>query len=509
MDCAVARSARRQERAGRGRCGRRSDLVFSDFKHPQAVRAVVARSESAIPVGTQFSPDLVDLSGFLNAIISHSGNKPAMQAAIWQANVRVSPPKSPPTRRQSSLPLEAAVRYGLLDDRYVATELARSLAKLNGQELYDAFARHVLLRCGGLRVVEAAQQMAADEPSTGIAITGDTLAAYLTDQGFRVTVHNTAINSMRLWLARAGVFSERGWDVNPGAKERLLGLSDKEIGDTISLGEDQRAILLAICRVRPSGEYPASLIRENSERDLGRRLDRGSLPKLLGPLKDAGFIDFRSGGTKGGKTAVLWTLPRFDGEVLEPFLKDAAGQLDAVASAYFSQDWTEIHRELDSTNAYVKGRALEAYSVQLMRRLGLRFVKWRERAREHTGQAEVDVILSGTVGGSPTRWQVQCKNTPLSRVDLADVAKEVGLLPLTKATHILMLARCPFTKDARTFAKEVMRNHPVTIYLLDDKDFESIRSSHGGTLASILQAKAHEAAALPRHGLDWLGGQNR
>lgn len=467
------------------------------------------RLESAIPVGTQFSPDLLDLSAFLQAIKTLSGDKPAMTSAVWKPPVRIAPVRASPTYRRASLPLEAAKQYGLLDDDYRATPLAIELAKLQGEELYDAFARHILLRLGGLRVVEAAQQMSLEEPETGTHVTGDTLAGYLTDQGFRVTIHNTAINSMRLWLSRAGVFPESGWTVSLAAKERLVGLPDSGIAAIVSLGDEQRAMLQALCRLRPVGEFPAATVREYAERELGRRLERGSLPKLLSPLKDAGLIDFRSGGTRAGKTAVVWTLPKFDADVLGPFLRDATKQLDSALTAYFSRDWGDIHRALDSKDTFVKGQALEAYAIQIMRRLGLRFLRWRVRARDKTGQAEVDAILSGVVGGSPTRWQIQCKNTPSGQVDLGDVAKEVGLLPLTKATHILVLANCRISRDARVYAAEIMRNSPVTIFLLDRQDFVAIKESNGGALAAILAEKAHEAAALHRHGMDWLGEASR
>lgn len=470
----------------------------------------MARAKSAIPVGTQFSPDLIHFESFLKVLIQHSGDKPRMQDAIWTPPVRIAPVRHKPTYRRASLPLEAAVQYGLLDRDYQVTPLARMLSGLSGQALFDAFAGHVLSELGGLRVVEAAQQMALDEAETGISITGDSLAAYLTDQGFNVTVHNTAINSMRLWLAKAGIFGPSDWKVDARAKERLLGLSDEEISALVDLSDEQRAFAIALCRSPPVGKVLASQVRENAERILGRRAQRSSLPKLMEPLKTAGLIDYESRGTRAGKSARVWTTPKFNAEVLEPFLEHTTSQLDAVLTDYYRRDFSEIHRDLESTNAFVRGRALEAYAIQVMRRLGLRFVAWRERAKEHTGGAEVDVVMSGVLAGTPTRWQVQCKNTPGGLVRLKDVAKEVGLLPLTKATHILMLANCPFSRDARVYAHEIMRHSAATIFLLDHGDFEQIRTTSGGVLARIFSAKSHEIASLRRHGLDWLGsGKSR
>ena len=208
---------------------------------------------SDIPVGTQFSPNLVDLKAFLASIVTHSGDKAAMQAAVWNPPVRTTPATGTPTRRRGSLPLEAARQYGLLDETYSATDLSRRLAALEDPNLSDEFARHILLRLRGLRVVEAVLEMTRD----GLRITGDSLAEYLTNQGVRVTIHNTAINSMRMWLDRAGVFAEKSWAVDVARLEALIGLSRPEIAALTGLNEEQQAFLLALCRINPSGEYPA------------------------------------------------------------------------------------------------------------------------------------------------------------------------------------------------------------------------------------------------------------
>src|SRR5437764_382931 len=118
---------------------------------------------SAIPVGTQFSPTLVNLGEFAQALVAHSGDKAAMEDAVWKPPVRVSASKKAPTRRRKSLPLEAAVQYGLLEEKtYSATDLAKKLASLIGLPLYEEFARHILLNCGGLRVLQGVEQMETD-----------------------------------------------------------------------------------------------------------------------------------------------------------------------------------------------------------------------------------------------------------------------------------------------------------------------------------------------------------
>lgn len=456
------------------------------------------RKASAIPVGTQFSPDVVDLVEFIKALIAHSGAKPSIETAVGSAPVRIKARSSVPTTRTASLPVEAAVQYGLLEEKsYKATDLARKLARLTGQPLYDAFGRHILLKRGGLRIVEAAQQMKLD----GLAISGDRLAQTLTDQGFPVTVHNTAINSLRMWLERAGVFGGGGrnaWEVSETAKRKLLGLTDDQIAVLVGLNEGQRAFAIALCRINPRGDHMASDVRALAETITGRPLARSSLPNnYLKPLERAGLITFKSGGTAGGKSATLRTNADFASKLLEPFLTITLKDLDAALTAYYKKPIADTYAELDSSDPGVKGQALEAFAIYVMRLLGLRFLYWRRKAKE-TGQAEVDVVMNGVLGGQPTRWQIQCKNTPGHATDLEDVAKEVGLLPITNATHIAVFARGGFTSKAEAFAAEIMRNSSVVIYLVGAAGFAHLKQDPG-SLAALLRADAERIAALTPH----------
>ncbi len=455
-------------------------------------------TRSAIPVGTQFSPSLIDLPAFLQAAVLHSGNKPAMEAAVWAPPVRAIK-RAAPTRRRASLPLEAARQYELLDSDYRVTTLGRHFAGLPPQALYEQFSKHILLQLGGLRVVEGVAEMSRD----GRRVTGDSVAEYLTDQGFPITIHNTQINTLRMWLEKAGVFKEGTWEVDEDRLELLIGLNRPQIAALAGLSPEQQAFLLALCRINPSGKYAASEVREMAEQILGRRIPRDSLPKrVLADLRGLGYLEFTSGGTSGGKSAVLKTTDRFQKEVLEEFLRDAVKTLDPVLTAYYQTTPADIYAELTSADKVRRGKALEAYAIHIMRLMGFRFVGWRKRAKDSTGNAEVDVVMTGLFGNSPTRWQVQCKNTPSGSVDLENVAKEVGLISLTNATHILMIANGRYTSDARTFSKEIMRATPLTIFLLDRADFEKVRRSPGA-LPAILKSQANDLAKLVREKTMW------
>lgn len=430
-------------------------------------------SSSRIPVGTQFSPALISLPDFVAAVARHSGDKAALEEAVWSHPVRIKPVAKPPTRRRSSLPLEAAVQYGLLTPGdYQATDLARELEAVEHSSLADRFARHVLLNCGGLRVVEAVQQMQAD----GLSVTGDRLAQYLTAQGFRVGVHNTAVNTLRMWLAQAGIFPvgrSRAWAVNDSAKMRVLGLDDEQILTLAGLSPAQAAFVEGLCVLRPEGWVRASEVRDWAEACRGVSIGRGSLPKeVLEALRASGLIEYQTGGTESGKASQMRVTDKFDREVLMPFVTRTIRDLDASVSAYYRKRPEDIYAGLESGDTHTKGQALEAFAIYVMRLMGLRFVGWRKRA-----EAEVDALLEGVLGAVATRWQIQCKNTPRAAVRLEDVAKEVGLLPLTRATHILFVANSTFSEDARAYTRNVMKATPVGIYLLDRDDFHALRSN--------------------------------
>lgn len=447
-----------------------------------------ASAASRIPVGSQFSPNLVSLPDFVDSAIRCSGDKNAMKVAVWRPPVRVRPVGQLPTKRRANLPLEAAVQYGILTPReYRATDLAKQLSSLTGASFYDRFARHILLNCGGLRVVEGVRQMQADD----LSVTGDSLARFLTAQGFRVTEHNTAINSLRMWLAKAGVFPESGsgrWSVDVAARDRILGLRDTQILTLAGLTTAQAAFVEGLCSIRPSDWILASEVRDWAETFRGVSIGRGSLPKeILNVLQAMDLIEYRTKGTGGGKASQLKLTPKFDREVLAPFVTKTIDDLDASVSEYYRQRPEDIYAGLESKDIHVKGQALEAFAIYVMRLMGLRFVGWRKRA-----EAEVDALLEGVVGPVATRWQIQCKNTPSRAVRLEDVAKEVGLLPLTRATHLLFVANASFSNDARSYAHKLMKAMPVGIYLLDRDDFEALRSNP----AKITAILSRQAASM-------------
>lgn len=458
------------------------------------------RPTSAIPVGTQFSPDLIDLHEFLKVVIEHSGDKAAIQKATFAKPVHLKRNSLPSSRRTASLPLEAAVQYGLLTQhQYEATDLARELAQLQRSGLFDRFARHILLNCNGLKVIEAIEQMQMDysQGHSSVRITADTLARYLTDSGLTVGEHNGQINTMRMYLAKAGIFpSSRGeaWKINRQRVHELLGVSNELMEAIEGFAPLQQEFALALCRLNPTDWILAARVRDYVERtgNMAMRFPRGNSRTYIAPLEEAGLIEIESGGTQSGKSTKLKTTSLFQAEVLEPFFQSTSENLslDSATTRYFRLQPQTIFGDLESTQKHRKGIALEALAIYIMRLLGLRLRGWRRRAAD-TGGAEVDVLMSGILGGIATKWQVQCKNTPNSSVRLEDLAKEVGLVGLTGVTHLLFLTTGKYTSDAEKYALRMMQTSSLSIYLLDGGAVDRIRDS-ATALTEILNEKSKQ-----------------
>jgi hypothetical protein len=198
---------------------------------------------------------------------------------------------------------------------------------------------------------------------------------------------------------------------------------------------------------------------------------------------------------------------KFDEEVVERFLANTLQDLNRPLTAYYRARPEDIYEALDADDSYRKGEALEAYTVYLMRLLGLRFLGWRQRA-VHDSYGEVDVLMGGLYGAVPTTWQVQCVNRPSGVVNSEVVAREVGLVSVTNATHILIVARASVKDTAREFAQKVMRKSPVNIYILDRDDFQRIRESPTA-LHRILKAQSRRIANLRMSDPFWSGEASR
>lgn len=457
--------------------------------------------KTEIPYGDQFSPTQIDdFPEALGIIHDHAGDRDRIVNEIAEAffsehGATSSEPEAE-RRKLAGNAVIAMKQYGLLDeDDYIPTELASELMGLTDQpeELYERFAKHILLKCRGLEVVETIEVM----QRAGEKITLPTLRARLEQRGLYVPPTTVYISTIRQWLARAGIFdSEAGWprmyDVDRSRLEEILGVGTDVIDELTHLNRQQRDYLRALAHLAKEGPFNASKVAYQASTLYGVQYDRKNLPQtVLFPLEELGYIEPRKTTKgRGAKPYEVTRTEKFHREITEPLLQAAAKKAGLVPKDMFVS-LEEILADMESPDTYVKGRALELLAIHLGWLLDLDFKGWRTRSAD-TGGAEVDVILEGA-RLIFSRWQVQAKNTPDSNVRLGDVAKEVGLsLTFIYSNVVMMVTTGGFTEKAYEYTNHVLSKNNLNIVLLHGAELEAI-SRDPTEIADILNRKAEQA----------------
>jgi hypothetical protein len=99
-----------------------------------------------------------------------------------------------------------------------------------------------------------------------------------------------------------------------------------------------------------------------------------------------------------------------------------------------------------------------------------------------------------------TRWLFQCKNK--ARVAVPDIAKEVGMAVLVRASVIVMVTTGDFAKTVRTFAQEIMEAGNLQVILIDGKLLRGYRDGGLRALAAFLHTEAHAAMRIKRRQIE-------
>lgn len=453
--------------------------------------------KSEIPFGAQFSPNQVHLPRLLQIIHDHAGERNRITEAIRDeflaAHSRTQRLK---LADNSVLALRA---YELLDEEgSMPTELARELlAAANApNELYERFAKHILVNLRGIPFVETLQMMQA----AGEEITLHTLGKRLEQRGLHVPRGADHLSSMRLWLAQAGIFSAsvkggpRLYEVDHVRLKELLGIGLDVIDGLAQLNVAQRAFLRALTRIAEPDPLVANKVADLASALYAVEYNHKELPKsVLFPLRDIGYIQTtKTTVGRGAKPYEVSRTSKFYQEISEPILAAAAEKAGLVPKEVLGRPLSEILADLKSPDQYIKGRALELLAIYLARLIDLDFKGWRIRSVD-TGGAEVDAIVEGA-RLIFSRWQIQAKNTRIVRLD--DVAKEVGLaITFIYSTVVMIVTTGDFTKDAYSYAQHVMKTCNLNVILLNGSEIERLSRDPTGIVA-ILTSKAERAMKL-------------
>jgi len=449
-------------------------------------------SETNIPFGSEFSPSQTELPQLLVFCKTYSGNKIEIESKILDtffANHGNGNKKNQKTLAMNCrLGLKA---YGIIDENSVITDLGEKLFLLKDhtQELYKEFARHILLNLNGMAFVQCIRDMFLASEDVNLT----SLRHALAERGLFYPSGGKHPSIMRLWLEKAGVF-KKGWSVDNEKINEVLGFEDN-MEALRSLSPLQRAFILSLANTGKVEFQYANQIARLAEATYGVQFPEKSLPKdVLNRLVELEFIEIsKTTEGRGAKPFLVKPTEKVNREILTPLLTQLEQQTDPKLISLLRKPISDILIEIDSTDRYISGLALEALAFKFMRILGMNYVATRLRA-EATGGSEVDLIFDST-RLVYSRWQIQCKNT--KRVALDDIAKEVGLTHFLKSNVIVIVSTGDIGKDARKYSNKIMKESNLCIVLIEGVDIEKI-SQNPVAIVDVFEREAKETMKLKK-----------
>lgn len=473
--------------------------------------------KSDIPFGSEFSPERgVVLSDLLRILEQYEGDRSGFTRAVYErfwskksdGSTRVAGEGKGKEATGDGLSfatntLYALAAYGLVEtspktdrDLLNVTDDGRRLIAIcdNPIELHRAFARHILINCHGLEVLRTVRDM----QTGGHRVTVPDIAEHLKERGLYVPPGGTHLNSMRQWLALAGVIRE-GWSIDQAVTDTILGIDEATLEVFAGLDEAQVAFARALALLNVD-EYASNKVAEYASDVFGVKFPVKSLPNsILKPLEEAGLVTSeKTTAGRGAKPHIVRPTTLLRKEVTAPILEAIVRSVGAKYRKLIRLPLVDILHDLDLPNeeTHKRGLALEALTLYLTRIIGLDFVGWRVQARE-TSYAEVDAVVEGS-RLIYSRWQIQCKNT--GTVSEGDVAKEVGLALRLKSNVVMVVTTGRFSRQAELYARDVMLDTNYHIILLNGADLRTLRDSPAA-ITGLLAREARNAMAIKRASL--------
>lgn len=373
------------------------------------------------------------------------------------------------------------------------TELGKELLALPDDESANArFARHLLENCHGLELVDVVGVIRA----RGEAVTLQAVREELRARGFVVTENEGNSAKIRQWIESTGAV-DKSWNIKDDLLHALVGAKSSVLAKWNGLSRAQRAFLeqARYQAAHHGGDWMAVRhIKKVSESAYGRTIfPEGRLrAEVIEPLVSDGWIETRGAGEgRGGDSGDVRPLTQLtDLKITLPV--DGVSGIPADLRDKLSIPLEQIFEDLESKNTGVKGLALELLALRLTRDIGLFPVCFRERSAKTHG-AEVDLIANG-VHLHFSRWLLQCKNT--EKVDVHDIAKEVGMAVVLKAHVIVLVTTGRFTRAVRTFADGLASSSANQAILIDADLLKKYRETGGHAVIDWLKINAYRVLTL-------------
>ena len=363
-------------------------------------------AKSDLPFGSEFSPSQIDLVELLELAQAYAGDVRALQAAIQTRFFATHGAGS--AKNQSTLAMNCRLgmnAYGLIDADGQFTDFGRELYTVRSDttELYEKLARHILLHLKGMSLIQCIRDMTA----AGEMVNLTTLRDGLAERGVHYPPGGKHPSMMRLWLAKAGIFVGERWQIDELRLSAVLRIDGADFDVLSHLTREQRAFLHALANTGIDTPQPANEIARLAAATYGVKFPEKSLPKLvLNALVDAGYITAtKTTEGRGAKPFLVTPTAKLVEEVVAPLLDQIKDQTDPKLLDLLRKPLSEILAEINSTDRYVGGLALEAclqtnapVGYELCGHPSARPSNWRRRDRSHLRVGAPDLFaLAGAV----------------------------------------------------------------------------------------------------------------
>jgi len=453
-----------------------------------------------LPNMNEFSPGVLGLriQDVLRILAPHVGNKTALLDTLEKVGTIAGTTDKKQRRVRANNVLIGMSECDLFDlqSSQFSTLGETILAASSHIEAARIFASHILRNLHGHALVGVIR--VARERGEG-RITLDTIRRAFRTLGFEVTTNEGNASKLRLWLEESGVV-DRDWNFDEKLLAELGGVGSATLKEFGSLSPQQIALLNAIrdqAMLQPSGDWLElspilDLIELHHTKDF---LPEGRLrERVIKPLCDKLWIEARgTGKNQGGKAGDVKALPKLLSLTDEIPLPAEAG-IPADLRPLLSTPIETLFDDLESPVGHTKGIALELLALNILIKIGLLPVGFRQRAAE-VADVETDLAANG-IHLHYSRWQVQCKNTPELRHD--HVAQEMGLATVLRSHVVLMITTGKVTPTSRQLAAQASRHTNLQVLIIDGPVLERFRSNGATVIVDELRKQAKHVLELKR-----------
>ncbi len=284
-----------------------------------------------------------------------------------------------------------------------------------------------------------------------------------------------------------------GWKIKEKNLENLIGMNDEEVEVLRELNYAQTCFVKALCNTGIDGYQNAAKIKNLAKVSYNVIFpEKNFSSAIIKPLEEKKIIEKKpSSGTHGGNSSEVKLLSTVKAELLALVLEQVEIIAGKEVIKYCQKSLDVLRTEIDSSDKHVKGLALEAFAIKMMKIIDLDFMGTRLKGNK-TGGAEVDVLFD-TTRLNYSRWQVQCKNT--DKVSVEHVAKEVGLSHVLKTNVIVILTTGKATSAAKEYAATIMREMNLCIIFIESDDINEILSSPPN-IVDVLNRESQKAKQI-------------